>query len=154
MKRLLLWLGIPLLAWYISSNWYQLMLIQGESMAPSYHHLQLVLLNKYDRNFQQGDVAAFWCEDLSCILVKRIAALPEDSVIVREGTLYVNEQISEVYAEPGLFSYAGILENEIILGPREYILLGDNTEESKDSRYWEVGIVSEANIVGKICTIK
>ena len=121
-------------------------------MVPSYHHLQLVVLNKHDRDFQRGDVAAFWCEELSCTLVKRIAALPGDRVIIQEGSLYVNGQISQAYAEPGLFAYAGILEKEIFLGPGEYLLFGDNTSESKDSRYPEVGIISESHIFGKICT--
>lgn len=119
-------------------------------MAPSYHHFQLVILDKHSRNFQRGDVAAFWCEGLSCTLVKRIAALPEDRVIIREERLYVNDHPSEIFPEPCLFSYSGILEEEIILGPGEYLLLGDNTEESKDSRYQEVGIISKSNIFGKI----
>lgn len=119
-------------------------------MTPSYHHLQLVILDKHNRNYQRGDVAAFWCEELSCTLVKRIAALPEDRVVIREETLYINDQPSKIYPEPGLFSYAGILADEIILGSGEYLLLGDNMEESKDSRYREVGIISESNIFGKI----
>ena len=148
MKKLLIWMTIPLLAWYISSDWYQLLLIQGESMAPSYHHLQLVMINKHDRNFRRGDVAAFWCEELSCVLIKRIAAIPGDSIVVRDETLYVNNQISEEYNEPGKFSYAGILETEIVLQPEEYLMLGDNLEESKDSRYSEVGLIQESQIYG------
>lgn len=148
MKKLLLWLCIPLVAWYISGNWYQLMLIQGESMAPAYHHLQLVVLNKHDRNFQHGDVAAFWCEELSCVMVKRIAAVPGDRAVIRDETLYVNDSVSEIYCEPGMFFYAGILEEETVLQPGEYLLLGDNTQQSKDSRYPEVGLVDESRIYG------
>lgn len=121
-------------------------------MAPSYHHLQLVMLNKHNRDFQRDDVVAFWCEDLSCTLVKRIAAIPGDRVVIRDESLYVNGQISDVYPEPGLFTYAGMLENEIILEPEEYLMLGDNVEESKDSRYLEVGLISETNFFGKICS--
>lgn len=117
-------------------------------MAPAYHNLQLVVLNKHDRSFQRGDVAAFWCEGLSCVLVKRIAAIPGDRVIIRDETLYINDQISEVYEEPGMISYMGILEEEIILRTGEYLMLGDNLEESKDSRYPEVGLVPEAQIYG------
>ena len=153
-KRLLLWLCIPLLAWYVSSNWYQLMLIQGKSMEPSYHHLQLVVLNKHDQDFQLGDVVAFWCEGFSTVLVKRIAAGPNDRVVIRDETLYVNDQISDVYPEPSFFSYAGMLETEITLGPEEYLLLGDNAAESKDSRYPDVGIVSKTSIYGEVCKLQ
>lgn len=119
-------------------------------MAPAYHHLQLVVLNKYDRNFQRGDVAAFWCEGLSCVLVKRIAAIPGDTVMICDDTLYINDQVSQVYDEPGSFSYSGILAEETFLQPGEYLLLGDNTEVSKDSRYPEVGLVRESCIYGRI----
>ena len=117
-------------------------------MTPAYHHLQLVVLNKHDRDFQRGDVAAFWCENLSCVLIKRIAALPGDKVTISDDTLYVNNQISDVYTDSGIFSYAGILEEEIILQPDEYLMLGDNTEQSKDSRDPQIGLIREPQIYG------
>ena len=119
-------------------------------MAPAYHNLQLVVLNKHDRDFQRGDAAAFWCEGLSCVLVKRIAAVPGDRVVVRDNSLYVNDTVSEIYHEPGMISYAGILEEEVVLQAGEYLLLGDNLEESKDSRYPEVGLIPESQIYGRV----
>lgn len=153
MKKRLLWICIPLLAWYISNNWYQLMLIQGESMEPTYDHMQLVALNKYDREFKRGDVVAFWCQELSSVLVKRIVAVPGDDVVIQHGTLYINDCVSEVYPELGIFSYAGLMEETISLQEGEYLLLGDNMELSKDSRYPEVGIVIESQIYGRIETL-
>lgn len=150
MKKLLLWLCIPLLAWYVSDNWYQLMLIQGDSMLPAYHHLQLVVLNKHDRDFQRGDVAAFRCDTLDSVLVKRIAAVPGDNAFIYNETLYINDQISEIPEESENFSYAGILEEKVVLQPGEYLMLGDNVEQSKDSRYPEVGLIDESQIYGKI----
>ena len=149
-KKLLLWAIIPLVAWYISLNWYQLMLIQGSSMEPAYHHLQLVVLNKNDRQFLHGDVVAFWSESLSCVLVKRIVAIPGDTVTICDGTLFVNDSVSKIYDESVVFSYAGILDNKITLREGEYLALGDNTEESKDCRYPEVGIISETEIYGRV----
>ena len=148
MKRLFLWLGIPLLALYISSNWFQLLMVQGESMAPSYHNFQLVVLDRHNRDFQRGEVAAFWCEGLSCVLLKRIAAVPGDKLVIHDGTLYVNDQVSDIYEEPGMFAYAGILTTETVLQQGEYLMLGDNAQESKDSRYPEVGIIPEDRIYG------
>ena len=43
-----------------------------------------------------------------------------------------------------------LLENEIILEEGQYIVIGDNIEESKDSRYPEVGIVMEKDILGRV----
>lgn len=119
-------------------------------MAPAYHHLQFVVLNKYDRQFQRGDVVAFWCDGLSCTLVKRIAAVPGDTVVINNSTLYVNGFSSEVFPEQNIFSYSGILNEEITLQTGEYLLLGDNISKSKDSRYPEIGVVSESDIYGRI----
>lgn len=51
---------------------FQLMLIQGDSMLPSYHNMQLVVLNKYDKDYEVGDVIAIRCKGLDAIIVKRI----------------------------------------------------------------------------------
>ena len=150
-SRLLIWIGVPLLAWYISANWYQLTMIQGRSMHPTYRHLQMVLLNKHEKDYRRGDVVAFSCEGLSAVLVKRIAAEPGDTVMIRDRDLLVNGVQSALYPEEDRFFYAGLLSEEIILADGEYIVLGDNTDESIDSRYPEVGILRREVILGTVC---
>ena len=140
---------IILLCGYISANWFQLMLIQGDSMLPSYHNMQLVVLDKHNREYHAGDVIAFRCEGLSAVLVKRIAACGGDTARIVDGTFYVNGEVSALYEE-GSFDYAGILEEEVKLSAGEYIVIGDNIAVSKDSRNPEVGIVQEATIIGRI----
>lgn len=145
-----LFLVIIIGSYYVSNNWYQFMLIQGESMSPTYHDKQLVVLNKYDDEFTYGDVIAFWCEDLSCALVKRIVACPGDTVVIENGTLFINEEISIVYPAEDKIMFEGMLKERVHLGKGQYIVLGDNITESKDSRYPEVGCVSEEDIIGEI----
>ena len=118
-------------------------------MLPSYHNMQLVVLDKHNREYQVGDVIAFRYEGLSAVLVKRIAACEGDTVQIVDGTLYVNGKVSALYEE-GSFDYAGIFGDEIKLSQDEYIVIGDNTAESKDSRNPEIGIVQEETIIGKI----
>ena len=66
-------LMIPIiLAVVVSKFFFQLMLIQGDSMLPSYHNMQLVVLNKYDRDYEVGDVIAIKSKGLDAIIVKRI----------------------------------------------------------------------------------
>ena len=139
-----------ILAWCCSSWFFQLMLIQGDSMTPAYHHLQMVVLNKRDRQFHQGDVIAFRCPGLSSVLVKRIIACPGDTACIRNGTLYIQDRPSTVYSTPGTIGYAGLLNNPLALQEGEYLVVGDNIEGSVDSRYPEVGIVKEKEIVGKV----
>ena len=46
--------------------------------------------------------------------------------------------------------YAGIAENSIQLGEDEYFVLGDNRNNSYDSRYEQVGIVNKSSIIGRV----
>lgn len=143
---------LVLAAYFLSKNYVQLLLIQGDSMSPTYRNMQIVLLDKYSDNYTSNDVIAFYCEDLSTVLVKRIAAVPGDTVQIIDNTLYVNSQRSSYYAD-ACFSYAGIAVDAITLADAQYFVIGDNIEESKDSRYKEVGIVCKKFIIGKIFTI-
>lgn len=120
-------------------------------MEPAYSHMQLVVLNRHDRVFDQGDVIAFRCDGLSSVLVKRVIAGPSDTAQIADGTLLINGQISRIYPDTGSIAYPGILAEPVTLGQGQYLVLGDNLSESKDSRYGEVGIVSETSIFGKIC---
>ncbi len=143
-------LVILFITWYISNNYYQLFLIQGNSMQPAYHNMQLVVLDKKTSDYKQGDVIAFNCDKLEDVLVKRIAAGPGDVAVIIDGTLYVNGEVSAIYPEQGYFEEAGILEKTIHLNSGEYIVIGDNVQESKDSRYEEVGVVNREKIMGRI----
>ncbi len=140
------------LAWYISAFHYQLMMIQGNSMSPSYHNMQLVVLEKQPELFSYGDVIAFQCDGLDAVLVKRVAACPGDMVQIKNGTLYVNDVVSEIYPETMIFEYAGIVEEAILLDAGEYFAIGDNVAESKDSRYPEIGVVNGESVLGRVIT--
>lgn len=137
------------IAWYISHDWYQFILLQGKSMEPNYHNLQMLILDKHDHNYKVGDVVAFRCKELSSVLVKRIVAVPGDNVMIINGKLYVNGSECEYYSQ-NTFQYEGILEQMLFLDNDEYIVIGDNIDQSKDSRYKEVGTVGKANIIGKV----
>lgn len=76
-------LMIPIiLAVVVSKFFFQLMLIQGDSMLPSYHNMQLVILNKYDRDYEVGDVIAIKSKGLDAIIVKRIDKIYPDGYYV------------------------------------------------------------------------
>ncbi len=153
LRSLLKWLAFTasamLTAAYISAEYFQLLLIQGDSMQPSYSDLQLVILDKCSKSYCPGDVIAFKCDGLSAVLVKRVAAVPKDTVIISDGRLLVNGMPSDVYPD-SLFNFSGILENAVVLDNDEYIVIGDNISESKDSRYESVGIVSAEDIIGRV----
>ena len=141
---------IMAIAGYISAFHYQLLMIQGNSMLPCFHHLQIVVLDKQSKEFNYGDVIAFQCDGLDAVLVKRIVACPGDTVCIEGGILSVNGKVSEVYGKDVVFEYAGIIENELLIADEHYFVIGDNVAKSMDSRYEKVGVIKMSNIQGKV----
>lgn len=141
-------LVIAAAAWMCSTYLVQFALIQGDSMAPAYRSWEPALILRCVREYSRGDVVAFHCEGLHCDLVKRIAALPGDTVEIRENQLYVNGKISpwvtKTVRDPGT------VQGRLVLQDGEYFVLGDNLDRSRDSRFPEVGIVTEEQILGKL----
>lgn len=141
---------VILLSYYISANWYQLSLIHGDSMIPAYHNMQLVIIDRHSKDYIYGDAIIFRCENLDTVLVKRVAACPGDMIVIKDGTIYVNDAISSVYGQEYIFEYSGIAQEPLYLGANQFFVIGDNIIESKDSRYEEIGIIEEADVIGKI----
>lgn len=110
------------------------------------------------REPRRGDIAIFKTDRIaplppSQIFTQRIVGEPGDRVQLLEGKLFINEKQVPlcnaggeiVYNLPrGASSYS--LKNDMIVPADCYLLLGDNSTNSYDSRYW--GIVPRTNIIG------
>ena len=150
MKKIGILILIMIITYYISNHFCQLLLINGQSMYPTYHNFQIVLILKYKRDYEINDVIAFKCDTLNSTLIKRIVGLPGDCIVIKEGILYVNNIPSTIMKNDTCIEYAGIAETPIHLAADEYFVIGDNYSYSKDSRYAEIGAVKENAILGKI----
>lgn len=142
----LLLLLTAMAAWYISEQWFQLVLIQGKSMWPVYDTMQLVILDKRRYEPGAGDVVAFYNKNLSAVMIKRVVAVPGDAVQIKEGKLYVNGKSRNRDS----ITYAGLAENPIQLAADEYFVMSDNWEQGKDSRFEAVGCIRSEDMIGKI----
>ena len=149
-KKILLILSLIFIIWYISTYWIQLVFIQGDSMSPTYSNWQLALINKHSTYFDYGDIIVFKNDTLNTTMIKRIIALPNDTIQIINGTVYVNNKPSTLISTDTYITYAGIASGTIQLSNDEFFVLGDNYEMSKDSRYEEVGFVKYDTILGKI----
>lgn len=81
--------------------------------------------------------------------VKRVIAVPGDTVLIRNGAVYVNGKLFQEEAEVASIEEAGLAAEEITLGDDEYFVLGDNRNNSEDSRYANIGNVKKEYMIGK-----
>ena len=141
---LLLGLSVRLLSAYVV----QLYFVSGDSMAPTYTSGQPVLLQKW--GLDRDDVVFIRSKNLHRDIVKRIVALPGDTVQIIDGILYVNAVLEENPYHLPAMKDAGNAASPITLGAGEYFVLGDNRNASIDSRFDEVGIILSDHIIGKV----
>ena len=112
-----------------------------------------VLIDKISYRFREPerfDIVVFRQKGLSEELIKRVIGLPFETVQIKDGRIFINgEEIEDV---KGLDApeYAGIAAAPIELSVGEYFVIGDNREESIDSRYDEIGIVTSTRITGRM----
>ncbi|MBQ7482411.1 MAG: signal peptidase I [Lachnospiraceae bacterium] len=126
--------------------------IVGSSMEPALFNGEEVLLNKIIYQFsapKRGDVIAFHPngDENTHLYVKRIVALPGETIQIKQGSVYIN---GEMHAMDTETNEAGVAADLIELKDDEYFVMGDNRENSEDSRSANIGNVSREMIVGKV----
>lgn len=129
--------------------------VLGNSMEPGLAAGQNVLVNTYSYRLgspSRGDIIAFYPggDESMHPSVKRIVAIPGDSVQILNGTLLINGVPSTWSDQHTGITNAGIAEDLILLDDDEYFVIGDDPEESEDSRSAGIGLVQEDMIIGKV----
>lgn len=100
---------------------------------------------------ERGDIIIFkYPDDETQKFVKRIIGLPGETVRIEDAKVYINdskEPLEEPYLRDEWVKMTGPFEYEI---PEDcYLVLGDNRNNSKDSRYWVNSFVTKDEIIGK-----
>lgn len=126
----------------------------GDSMEHTLSNGDNLIVDKISYRFREPErfeiiVFPFIYKD-GTYYIKRIIGLPGETVrIDQEGNIYINGEIlkesygAEVIADPGN------AVNELLLGPDEYFVLGDNRNHSSDSRTTAVGFIHKDKIIGR-----
>ena len=140
------------IAWFVVFAMGRQLVVSGQSMEPELSQGEVVLMNRiiyHLRKPERFDIVAFEKDgEKGKYYIKRIIGMPGETIQIRDGVVYVNDQILE--AEDGLrrAALAGLAEHPVTLGEDEYFLLGDNRESSEDSRFVNVGNVKAEQIGG------
>ena len=126
----------------------------GASMEPILYNGQEILVNRFVYRLlapKQDDIVVFLPNgnENSHYYVKRVVAVAGDTVQIKDGILYVNNEPYGTDRYDKIFD-AGMLENAITLESEEYCVLGDNINNSEDSRSGNIGMVKRDDIVGKV----
>ena len=124
----------------------------GHSMETTLKDGEYLLIDRLSYQFsdpKQYDIIVFQHTD-SEKYIKRVIAGPNQTVQIVDGNIYVNGEVlnenygNEIIEEPGLAA------KPIRLGEDEYFVLGDNRNNSTDSRSISVGVINRDKIQGKV----
>ena len=129
--------------------------MQEGSMDPTLNAGDVLLVDRMAYRFstpKRGDIIVYKTGDdkKASTHIKRIIGLPGETIQIKDGQILID---GETYQENGEFpgiENAGVAETKVALDSGEYFVLGDNRNNSEDSRYADMGNVKKRNIIGKV----
>lgn len=127
--------------------------VRGDSMYPALNDGDQLIVDLISYRFtdpKRFDIVVFpfqYQEDT--YYIKRIIGLPGETVQIADGVIYINGKVLEDPYGNEEIRNAGLASAEITLGDQEYFVLGDNRNNSTDSREPSVGNISRDQILGK-----
>ncbi len=130
---------------------FRLARVNGDSMDGTYSHSDWLIVSPIpylNNSPQRGDIVILKRDSITeGHIVKRIVALPGETVEIRNGIVYINDEPLDdpffVYDEDDNFSRITVEDNS-------YFVLGDNRAFSNDSRHWNDPFVRKDEIRGKV----
>lgn len=145
-------IGLLLMHYVVQRN-----TVQGLSMFPTlFDHDELVVekVSRYFGKIDRGDIITVDTRGIDPIspnaIIKRVIGLPGETVAIHDNHVYINgEVLPETYLGADVSTLPrGLGERTVILGADEYWVMGDNRENSKDSR--DLGPISASHILGNV----
>lgn len=125
----------------------------GDSMETTLQDGDNLITDKLTYHFvepKRFDIVVFpFKENNHQLLIKRIIGMPGETVQIIEGKVHINGyELNENYGN-AIIESAGLASEPITLGEDEYFVLGDNRNNSQDSRFESVGNIKRSDLIGR-----
>lgn len=144
---------VLVLTWVIITFVGQRTRVDGRSMENTLHNGDNLIVEKLSYRFsdpKRFDIIVFPPTGKKEYYIKRIIGLPGETVQIDEdGNIYINGELLEENYGKETIQNPGRAAEPITLGDDEYFVMGDNRNNSKDSRSEEVGNVKRSQIIGR-----
>ena len=138
------------LALFIRHFIVELYVVDGPSMRPSLASEERLVVNKFIYDFRppaKGEILVFsYPRDTSRDFIKRVIATPGDTIEIHDGKVMVND---EVLTENYILEHTRTEYPKATVPPDSIFVMGDNRNNSEDSRFADVGFVPYKLIKGK-----
>lgn len=129
-------------------------IVSGASMESTFHTGEYLIVDQLSYELsspKRGEVIVFrYPKDPSKFFIKRVIALPGETITIEGSTVRIsNPQYPNgfILDEPYIKSMENGVDLTEVLGEREYFVMGDNRDQSSDSRFW--GVLQEERIIGR-----
>ena len=124
-------------------------------MQPTLNNSDIVILDRVTSkylNIKRNNIIAFYDEN-SKYLIKRVIGLPEETVSIKDNILYIDGfKVDEYYLDDGVITTDFELSDlgYDVIPDNMYFVLGDNRENSMDSRDPKIGLIKHEDILGNV----
>lgn len=128
--------------------------VNGDSMCPTLNNDEEIIIDKLSYKFskpERFDVIVFMQEgkEREYYNVKRIIGLPGEKICIKDGSVYIDNKIIEEINIVDTINNPGLANEPITLKEDEYFVLGDNRNQSEDSRFASISMIKKDEIIGK-----
>ena len=118
-------------------------------MMPTLYNGKILIFSRNTKNIQDGDILIIKSRGKGNVIIKRLVASPGEYVQISEGFLFVNGERQTNDNDKNIM-FAGLASERLYLNESEYFVLGDNRNNSLDSRYAEIGLICSEDIIGVV----